>query len=203
MRKSDLKAIIIIGVLVGVLVQPILSNLLPSITNTERLAVFVGLAILAPVVLYAAYLLGKIWSVLYQFTKFAAVGALNTMIDFGVLNLEIFLSGVYGGATYSLFKAISFLCSTTNSFFWNKYWTFGVGDKATAGEAAKFYIVAVVGWALNVSTASVVVNALTKPTSISPAGWANIGALAGVAASFLWDFIGYKFIVFKKPAATN
>jgi len=200
MSKGDFKIIVLIGVLVGILIQPVIVNILPQAIFSQRIAIFVGLAILAPLALFIAYLLSKLIPVFYQFAKFAAVGTLNTVIDFGVLNLEIFLSGVYVGAAYSLFKAVSFLCSTTNSFFWNKYWTFNARNKATAGETAKFYIIAAVGWVINVSTASLIVNFLTRPVTISPARWDNLGALVGVAASFLWDFVGYKFIVFKKPA---
>lgn len=200
MNKRDLKTVFIIGVLVAILVQPVVANVLPSATLWFHVALFIGLVILAPLALYIASLLGRLWPVLYQFAKFAAVGTLNTMVDFGVLNLEIFFSGIYGGVVYSVFKAVSFLASTTNSFFWNKYWTFGAGEKATAGETTKFYTVAVVGWILNVSAASLVVNVLSRPAVVSPAIWGNIGALAGVAASFFWDFFGYKYFVFKKPA---
>jgi len=200
MKKGDLKTIVIIGLLIGVLIQPVLVNVLNGISLVQRIAIFIGLAVLAPTVLYVAYLIGKVVPVLYQFAKFAAVGTLNTMVDFGVLNLEIFLSNIYQGVGYSVFKAISFICATTNSFFWNKYWTFGAAGKATAGEAVRFYVIAGVGWILNVSAASLVVNILARPAVISPGQWSNIGALAGVAAAFLWDFLGYKFIVFKKTS---
>lgn len=196
--KGDFKAVLVIGILIGLLVQPILINVLPQATLGWRVAVFVGLSIFAPLALGVASLLGRLWPVLYQFAKFAAVGTLNTMIDFGVLNLEIYFSGIYTGIAYSAFKAVSFLGGTTNSFFWNKYWTFSAKEKATADEALKFYVVAGVGWALNVGAASFVVNVLSRPEAISLARWDNVGALAGVAASFFWDFLGYKFLVFKK-----
>jgi putative flippase GtrA len=200
MNRRDLKTVFVIGVLVAILVQPVIANVLPSAALWFHAALFAGLVILAPLALYIAFLLSRFWPVLYQFAKFAAVGTLNTVVDFGVLNLEIFFSGIYSGVVYSAFKAISFLASTTNSFFWNKYWTFSAGGKATAGETAKFYTVAVVGWILNVSAASLVVNVLKRPAIISPAIWDNVGALAGVAAAFLWDFLGYKYLVFKKTA---
>ena len=39
--------------------------------------------------------------------------------------LEFALSGsvVLGALLFAIFKAISFVFATTNSFFWNKYWT--------------------------------------------------------------------------------
>jgi len=33
---------------------------------------------------------------------------------------------------------------------------------------------------------------------IGEKGWANIAAIVATAVSILWNFVGYKFIVFKK-----
>jgi putative flippase GtrA len=107
------------------------------------------------------------------------------------------VTGVAAGWGYSALKGFSFLIATTNSFFWNKYWTFGARQPATSGEAVKFYGVAIAGWAVNVAVASLIVNAVGIPDSLTKEQWANVGALAGVAASFLLNFVGYKFWVFK------
>jgi putative flippase GtrA len=198
MTKKDFLCILVIGFAVGLLAQPIMGNLVSHLSLALRFAVFFGFLILAPLLLFIAYLIGKFIPVIYQFAKFAAVGTLNTFIDFGVLNLEIFLFSVSSGILYSVFKGISFLAATTNSFFWNKYWTFNSKTPANPKETLKFYVVAIVGWVINVSLASFVVNVLSRPVSFSPNLWANVGALVGVAGSFLWDFLGYKFIVFKQ-----
>lgn len=198
MTKKDFLCILVIGFAVGLLAQPIIGNLVSHLSLALRFAVFFGFLVLAPLLLFIAYLIGKFIPVIYQFAKFAAVGTLNTFIDFGVLNLEIFLFSVSSGILYSVFKGISFLAATTNSFFWNKYWTFNSKTPANPKETLKFYVVAIVGWVINVSLASFVVNVLSRPISFSPNLWANVGALVGVAGSFLWDFLGYKFIVFKQ-----
>ncbi|MGC9968582.1 MAG: GtrA family protein [Minisyncoccia bacterium] len=204
MKRSDWWAIAIIGAAVGLLSQPILANVAGSfhvdLTLAVRVAIFVGFTILAPLALFVLYLLGKLVPVLYQFGKFAAVGVLNTFVDIGVLNLEILALGTPAAWPYRIMKTISFLAATTNSFLWNKFWTFGSREPASSSETIKFYLVAVGGFLLNVGVASYVFSGIAAPASISPNLWANIGALAGVAAAFLWDFLGYKYIVFKKPA---
>ncbi|MBU6500753.1 MAG: GtrA family protein [Patescibacteria group bacterium] len=200
MKKRDLKAAIVIGVSVGLLSQIIVTNIFVTATHPLRFGVFLFFSALAPCALFMAYLIGKKIHVVYQFAKFAAVGTLNSFIDIGVLNLEIFLSGHAAGIYYPIFKAVSFVFATTNSFIWNKYWTFNSGDTKATSEAAKFYIVAVVGWILNVGSATLVVDFISRPSSISANLWANVGALVGIAASFLWDFLAYKYLVFKKPS---
>ena len=206
MTKKDLKLILVIGAAVGLLCQPILTNLvhgsaaLAKLFGTSELSLnvriifFLIFFICAPLALWILSVLSRIVPVLYQFGKFAAVGTLNSFIDVGILNVEILLSGVpSGGAYYPIFKGISFLSGTTNSFFWNKYWTFKAHEKKTVSETAKFYVFATVGFALNVGAATLVVH-------FHPASnlWANAGALAGIAASFFWDFVAYKYFVFKK-----
>lgn len=200
--KKDFLLVAIIGAAAGILAQPILANLIISPTLAVRLGFFLSLLVLAPVALGAAYLLGRKIPVLYQFAKFGAVGALNSSVDLGLLNVLIYVAGIASGAGFSFFKALSFLAATTNSFFWNKFWTFGSRGPVRAGETAKFYAVAVIGWVTNVSVASFVVNVVTRPETLSPNLWANIGGVAGIGGSLFWNFLGYKYLVFKKPTGT-
>lgn len=203
MSRKDLTAGLIIGAGVGLLIQPILANNLPasiSLTLAVRIGLFVFFTLLAPLALWIAYLLSKLWKSIYQFAQFAAVGTLNSFIDVGVFNLETFLYGssLIGNIVFAAFKAISFLCATTNSFLWNKNWTFNDAEEKTkTGQVAGFYTIALIGWVLNVGVATLV-------KMSGPAGshvWVNIVApLGGIAASFIWNFVGYKYFVFKKKA---
>jgi putative flippase GtrA len=206
MTQKDWKAITAIGALIGLLVQPILSTLvgpahIALLSWMMRVGIFVGFTILAPLALVVLYYVGKLLPVIYQFGKFAAVGVLNTFVDLGVLNLEIVAFGTPGAWVYRVFKTVSFLAATTNSFLWNKYWTFNSQEPASAKQTIEFYGVAFVGFLLNVGLASYVFSNVSRPISVSQNLWANIGALVGVAAAFLWNFIGYKFWVFKKKAS--
>lgn len=202
MNRKDFICGLIIGAGVGLLIQPILANNLPAhylayLTPWVRVVIFLFFLILAPLALWIAKLLSRWISGLYQFAQFAAVGTLNSFIDVGIFNLETFLYGssIISNTLFASFKAISFLFGTTNSFVWNKYWTFGASDKTSAKEVGGFYGVAIIGWILNVGLATLV-------KAIGPADsktWVNLVApLAGIAVSFVWNFIGYKYWVFKK-----
>jgi putative flippase GtrA len=207
MSKKDLRLVMIVGAVVGLLIQPILANTVSigHLSVVARIGIFVFFAALAPFALWLASLLSRIWKGLYQFAQFAAVGTLNSFIDIGVFNLETFLYGsTLSVATFATFKAISFLCATTNSFFWNKYWTFSAsaaspvdGAQKQTRETISFYVVAFIGWAVNVVVATCV--KIVEPAGIGVKLWVDIVApVCGIAASFLWDFLGYKYFVFKK-----
>lgn len=205
MTRKDLEASFVIGAGVGLLIQPILANIVTSIHMTflMRVAVFVFFTLFAPFALWLCAMIAKVWKAFYQFGQFAAVGTLNSFIDVGVFNLETFLYGstIISTTLFAVFKAISFLFATTNSFAWNRNWTFGSTDKINAGEVTGFYTVAIIGWAANVGVATLV-KSIGPETKI----WVDLVApLAGILTTFIWNFLGYKYFVFKKrePASAT
>ena len=199
--KRDFRLVTLVGFAVGWLV------LLP-LTSTELLPVTVGLAavsvvglsVFAPLALFVLGLVAQRLPVVGQFAKFAAVGTLNTLLNFAVLNSMILWTGETRGAAYSGFVVLAFLVATTNSYFWNKFWTFESRRPVTGGEYARFALFTIGGAFLNVGAASIVVNVIGAPAGVGGALWANVGGLAGVAASFLWNFTMYRRVVFRRPA---
>jgi len=149
--------------------------------------------------MFVVSFLGKKFLIIYQAGKFALVGALNTFIDLGILNILIWFTGIATGLWYSVFKGISFLIATINSYFWNKHWTFEKGEKAFAPrEFSKFLVVTIVGLGINVGIASIVVNVLGPQWGITAKMWATFGALTATLLAWVWNFFSSKFIVFKK-----
>lgn len=199
----DYQLVTIIGFLVGWLVLIPAKNLDFSLTPLAIVASVLGFTILGPVALFVLKALGKIWSVFEQFGKFAAVGTLNTLLDLGVLNLLILITGYFNGSYYVGFKAISFVIATTNSYFWNKFWTFGSKMPASFKEYFRFGIFTLVGALINVGVASLIVNVISIPAGIDPKLWANLGALIAVFVGMLWNFLSYKKLVFKPQEEKN
>ena len=133
-------------------------------------------------------------TVIRQAVKFVLVGGLNTLIDLGVLNLLIFITGIASGSGYSIFKGISFTVAVINSYFLNKLWTF----KGTGRKFLQFFIVSLIGFGINVGAASFIVNVIGAPVGMPASLWANIGAVSAVFITLFFNFIGSKYIVFKK-----
>lgn len=200
--KRDMIAALAIGGAVGLLFQPIISNFGTAIQN----AIFVPLAALRLTVFAVAIVgfplgivfLSRFLPSLYQFGKFAVVGVLNSSIDLGVFNLETFFWGALPATSvFAVFKAISFLAATTNSFLWNKYWTFEKKAKPRSDEVIKFYAVAIIGGLLNVGIATLAKVGLGG--FVSGNALVNlIAPVCGILGAFLWDFFGYKYFVFKQ-----
>ena len=140
-----------------------------------------------------------------QFFRFGLIGGLNTGVDLVILTTLMFIFDKSDGTPYTIFKAISFTFAASFSYFMNKRWAFR--DKSKDKEVQKFsqfFAISIIGAIINVTTATLVVN-LVKPTlapnlpfTLSGEIWGIIGALCGTAVGLIWNFLGYKFIVFKK-----
>ena len=201
--KKDLTVSLVIGFLIGIFFL-ISINVVGSELNfnwrkewSPILLIFFPL--LCSVAILITSFLKKKLLILYQIVKFGLVGALNTFVDFGILNGLILVTSVATGTHFILFKSISFLFAAVNSYFWNKHWTFEKKDKVfVSGEFAKFLAVTLVGFLVNVGTAGLIVNLIGPQYGISENLWANIGAFIAVFIGFVWNFIGSKYIVFKR-----
>ena len=197
MKKIDIFAALIIGEVISLFFLAILKNI--EIEIKELFWILpVAFPILSAVGLWFAHLISKKFSIVWQIAKFALVGALNSFVDLGVLNLLMFVSGAVVGVSYPLFKGISFIVASTNSYFWNKFWTFDSERKIQKKEFSQFFLVSIVGFLINVGVASLIVNIVGPQFGLSSKIWANIGAVGATFIGMTWNFLGYKFIVFKK-----
>ena len=166
-----------------------------------RLAVILAVVfpLLSVIGLFLSYLVGKKIKVIFQAAKFFVVGALNTFLDFGVLNLLIFLTSVAAGPGFATFKGISFIVGVVNSYFWNKFWVFKATEQEIGGvEFGKFLGVSMIAGLINVGVASGVVNLIHPLFELTLNQWANVGGVAGSAVALAASFMGFKLIVFKK-----
>lgn len=140
---------------------------------------------------------------LFQFIKFSIVGVTNTAIDFGVLNLLMWMTGIYKGKTIFLLNSISFLVAVTNSYIWNRIWTFKSKERNIAGQFFQFLIISIIGILINGGIVYGISTFISPVFGLSAPVWANIAKAVATAVSLIWNFIGYKFIVFKKSRSKN
>ncbi len=161
-----------------------------------------------------------------QVLKFSLIGVWNTLLDLGLLNLLCFLTGIYKGTWVFILNSISYSIASANSYILNKFWTFE--DRASKREAvkfSKFMVVNVIGLLLNSTVVwsltyliaapfevlfgpglmlnSAVIWSLSfymeAPFGIPPELWLNFSKITATFVVLVWNFVGYKFLVFRKP----
>lgn len=207
MRRKDFISTIIVGEIIAFFLMIILYTLRAEIPQDFSFILdfrwffplifpLIGFAII-----YISTSIGKKWLIVSQMGKFCFVGLSNFSVDFGILNILMYFSGYDKGIYYSIFKGISFLFALTNSFIWNKFWTFENQNSAPAlRQFVKFFSVVFIGLIINVSIASIVVNKYGSSVAVSSTLWANIGALISIVFNMIWNFTGLRFFVFKRNA---
>lgn len=215
MPKRDCYFGLVAGTLIGLLFVSVLRTAVPQFYGPVVFLFSVAFFALAtPLGLLIASYLAKKIPVIWQFAKFVVTGSLNALLDIGalsffifafrgLLDLEpdkiIFSAGFFILSWYSIYKGASFIIANINSYFWNKFWTFEKNSTEKAGvEFIQFFTVSVIGFLVNVGTASYIFKFISPAFGTTSDQWAIIGAAAGSIASLVWNFLGYKFIVFKK-----
>jgi putative flippase GtrA len=128
-----------------------------------------------------------------RFLKFAMVGAIGAVIDFGVMNLLSHftnISLVYAGT-------ISFICAVISNFIWNRYWTYPESrSRALVNQLVMFFLVNTAGVAIRIPILHFVEPPLMRfferPLHISHASAEfyakNLTLAAAVGIVMLWNF---------------
>ena len=81
-----------------------------------------------------------------RFLKFAVVGAIGAVVDFGILYL---LHAVLDWPL-ALANTVSFTCAVISNFTWNRLWTYPDSrSKPVSAQMVQFFIVNIAGWAIN------------------------------------------------------
>lgn len=128
-----------------------------------------------------------------QIIKFSFVGIINTLIDFGVLNLliQIFHWSVLPANT------LSFSLAVTNSYFLNKYWTFRDSMPVNVRQFSGFILISLVGLGLSNLLIYYGIQFIeTHEFNFSYAWQYNIAKGISAAIVLLWNFITSKFWIF-------
>lgn len=197
MPRADAINIILISFLIGLFLLPILSAT-GFASRFSQLLIF-SLPLALPVAaiggMFAAYLVGRKLAIFWQFSKFALVGLLNTAIDFGVLNLLVATTGITGGPSIIPLNALAFSAAVANSYFWNRRWVFV--DKKH-GNFVIFFAVTVVGVGINSGVVFLITTFVSPLAGFDRTLWVNFAKALATGVSLVWNFTGYRLVVFKK-----
>lgn len=209
MKKLDYAIAGLIGFFAGIFAIPVLYNihyisagrLFPSVIDLRNPFILLSLpwilAICAVIGIVVMGILGRKSPFFIQFGKFAVVGVLNTAIDFGVLNIISLITGVTGGLVIGGINVPGVAIALTNAYFLNKFWVFRHRDNKSAfNDLPTFLLVSGLG-VLGNSGIVIFATSYLSIVSVSASLWLNIAKLCATVFSLVWNFLGYKFVVFK------
>jgi putative flippase GtrA len=208
MIKKDLILSLVVGIIVAIFAPVVLNNLDLKFLNYSWIQFYIASFLIFPLGAMVAFFIGAQLSEfrgsLLQITKFVEVGTMNTVTDFGILNSLILLTGHKSGAWVVLFNTISFSLAVVNSYFWNKKWTFeqSQSNKNNVSQFTQFVLVTLIGLIIS----NIIISLfqwIRVPANISADQWLNISKVLATLVSLVWNFLGYKLIVFKKNATNR
>lgn len=198
MKKTDIILALVTGEGVAGLFVWILKN-----SKIEASFLYWVLPIVFPFLalagLWIAYLIGKKLLFVFQLAKFVLIGACFALFDLVILNFLMIYFGITEGTGYLIFVTISFLVATIVKYIADKFWAFEKTEREQLGaEFSKFFIITLISAGIQIGIAGIVVNQIGPQFGISSLAWGSVGKIAGIAIASAWNFLGYKFIVFKK-----
>ena len=199
------------------------------------------------------------YPIILQLLRFAAIGFLNTGLNFLLVNAISKALGINAGLNLGYVSGASFVIATTQSYYWNRYWAFAggqtvallkdfvrlvlvgllgvlavlfaiIGSKFMAqayfyallivlffivefvfwksfnftaaglkddkNPFVLFLIVSIIGLLINAGVVSLV--SVHFVVTTNPDLNKNIAVVIATCVSLIWNFVGYKLIVFKK-----
>lgn len=125
-----------------------------------------------------------------QLFKFAAVGCVNTLIDWAVYFVVLKIFPSESVIFYTAAKGFSYFCGIINSFLLNRSWTFRDSmHENEGGRFAKFILVNLVGLGFNSVSFSIFLNLELKQT---------MALFFATLITFSFNFVLNKLWVFRK-----
>ncbi len=83
-----------------------------------------------------------------RFLKFATIGVMGAIVDFGTLNLlHATLLPPENTLNVGLSATLAFIAAILNNFLWNRFWTYPDSrSRSIRRQLTQFFIVSTVGW---------------------------------------------------------
>lgn len=122
--------------------------------------------------------------------RFALVGLLNTLVDFGLFNLLVLLLATPGGFALLACNAAAFLAANLCSYACNRSWTFASTSSASLKEYSAYFGISLVGLLLNTLALWLLTGGAAE--SFLQLNLAKAGA---TAVSMVWNFCGYRVLL--------
>ena len=205
MFKKDFVLAGVIGFITAVFATPILYYSNDSSWVFSRFGISFPIwyiYIILPFAEYIGYIVAsKLFShilALRQLGRFVITGLMNFCVDAGS---GIFLSQLFQidikSDGFIPFLVFTSEIAIVNSYLWLRTWTFGEKTKPTRKEFIAFLMVTLVGLGINITATKIAIHSFGVFNLANSAQLLSVSKVAATAISLFWNFLGYKFFVFK------
>lgn len=197
MKIVDIIFALICGIIIGFLAGDFLEAGGFHIGFYYILIVWLVFPLVTLVCLWAADQIGRKFLFIFQGAKFSLVGAVATIVDLKVFEFLLVPLDFFIPFGQLAAKSLSFFIATLLKFWGNKYWTFSRPSKDTIKqEITGFLAITLIGIIIDVTAFYSLKNIAGAP-AIPGAIETKIIVICADLIAALWNFLGYKFFVFK------
>jgi putative flippase GtrA len=198
MKLTDIIITIIAGESFAVIATQLLKGRHISVFILAWVFYFL-MPVLAIIALWLADLVSRKYLFIHQFAKYCLIGIISTLTDMEIFLFLVWIAGFDSGLLNGAFKSASFIIATYVKFIGNKYWTFEEREKReTKKEFMNFLIITFLGLLLDVAGFLFFTRTIGPQFGIPVLAWKEISVILAALAAAVWNFLGYKFIIFKK-----
>lgn len=199
MKVIDIIFALVCGWIVAWLAHDFLKGYGIEIGSYKWLLYF-SLPIFSLACLWLAYLIGKKLLFVFQAAKYILVGIFVTIIDLKLFEFLVWIFSLFLTAINPVIsKGISFLISTYIKYWGNKHWTFEKPEKeGIRQEIFQFVIVTIIGLTIDVSSFFYFTKIMGPQLGTPEDVWIKLSVIFAALVAAVWNFLGYKFLVFKK-----
>lgn len=142
-----------------------------------------------------------------RFLRFAVVGIIGAVVDFGTANL---LVGVFR-VPFLYASIVSFTAAVISNFLWNRYWTYPDSrSKNVSRQVAQFGLVSVIGLVIRTPLVGLLENPMINSAAqIFPKSFFltsrfighNVTLAIAVVVVMMWNFFANRFWTYNDVSA--
>jgi len=132
-----------------------------------------------------------------RFLRFAVVGAIGAVVDFGIFNLLTLLTPTPAVVA----SVLSFICAVISNFTWNRFWTYADSrTKRVSRQLFQFFVINLIGLGIRTPLFAGLEKVLIKwfsslslpvftPTFLGH----NIALATAVVVVMMWNFFANRY----------
>lgn len=199
MKVIDVIFALIFGRILGFLVGDFLREWGIGIGFYWGLFIWLFLPVISLFFLWLAYLIGRKMLFVFQGAKHILVGAVATVFDLKIFEFLVWIFAFFIPLTSLVPKGISFILSILLKYWGNKYWAFQKHERENLlSEIIQFFVITFIGLIIDVVSFYYFTKIMGQQFGLPGAIWLKLSVIFAAVIAAVWNFSGYKFLVFKK-----